>query len=302
MSWIDRSNKLISLNEQLALFGISKTAYYYKPVPESADNLRYMEIIDELYTEHPFYGSRRMTFILQQRGYHINRKRVTRLMRLMGIEAIYPKPNLSKAAAEHKKYPYLLRDVEITATNQVWSTDITYISVKGGFLYLCAVIDWYTRFVLSWRLSNTLDTGFCVEALEEAFKYGQPEIFNTDQGVQFTSKDFIKVLEARPDIKISMDGKGRALDNIFVERLWRTVKYENVYIKRYESGLLAAMGLAEYFKFYNNERPHQSLDYRTPRAAYFGKNPMIADAGALASGGLHPTLHSWGTDKAPTKL
>lgn len=256
------------------LTAVSKTAYYYKPIPESTENLRYMEIIDKVYTERPYYGSRKMVIALKRQGHIVNRKRVVRLMRLMGLEVFYPKPNLSKAVADHKKYPYLLRGVVITRRNQVWSTDITYIPLKGGFLYLVAVIDWYTRFVLSWRLSNTLDNSFCIEALQEAFRYGQPEIFNTDQGVQFTSTSFTQILEDH-NIKISMDGKGRALDNIFCERLWRTVKYENVYIKRYECGIEAVKGIAEYFKFYNNERPHQSLNYETPESLYFRQDTII---------------------------
>lgn len=274
-SWIDPSNQWLSVNEQLLLATVSKTAYYYEPVPESDENLFCMEIIDKVYTLHPFYGSRKMRLMLQQRGFNINRKRVVRLMRLMGLEAFYPKRNLSKASAEHKKYPYLLRGVVLIRPNQVWSTDITYIPLKGGFLYLVAIIDWYTRFVLSWRLSNTLDNRFCIEALEEAFQYGKPEIFNTDQGVQFTSVNFIEILEAQ-EIKISMDGKGRALDNVIVERLWRSVKYEDVYINRYETGLQAKHGLEAYFKFYNNERPHQSLDYKTPYLKYFGELPPAA--------------------------
>jgi putative transposase len=191
-------------------------------------------------------------------------------MRLMGLEAVYPRPNLSKSAFEIKKYPYLLRDVEIVAPNQVWSTDITYIPLKGGFLYLTAIMDWYTRYVLSWRISNTLDVAFCIEALEEALEKGKPGIFNTDQGCQYTSQDFTDVLKAN-QIQISMDGKGRALDNIFVERLWRTVKYEDVYIKRYENGPEAVRGLGTYMSFYNNERPHQSLGYSTPSMAYWGR-------------------------------
>lgn len=228
-----------------------------------------MEQIDRIYTDHPFYGSRRMRALLTREGHRVNRKRVVRLMRLMGIEALYPKPNLSKPALEAKKYPYLLRGVEINAANQVWSTDITYIPVKGGFLYLTAVMDWYTRYVLSWKISNTLDVSFCLEALEEALEKGRPDIFNTDQGCQYTSYDFTNALERR-QIQISMDGKGRALDNIFVERLWRTVKYEEVYIKKYETGLEVVKGLQTYMPFYNEKRPHQSLNYRTPSEAYWG--------------------------------
>lgn len=268
-SWIDKNDLQLSLNEQFSLSSVSKTAYYYEPVPETSENLHYMELIDREYTKHPFFGSRKMTAALRRAGHQINRKRVVRLMREMGLEAIYPKPNLSKALLQDKKYPYLLKDLKILAPNHVWSTDITYIPVKGGFLYLTAIMDWFTRYVISWRLSNTMDVGFCLEALEEALTKGKPEIFNSDQGSQFTSKEFTEAL-IKQDIRISMDGKGRAFDNIFVERLWRTVKYEEVYIKRYESGLDANQGLKAYIKFYNEERPHQALSYHTPCEAYHG--------------------------------
>ena len=223
--------------------------------------------MDREYTAHPFYGSRRMTAWLCAQGYPVNRKRIQRLMQLMGLEAIYPKPNLSKADAEHKKYPYLLRDLEINFPGHVWSTDITYIRLDGGFAYCTAIIDWYSRYVLSWKVSNTLDTGFCLEALEEALEVGKPEIFNTDQGVQYTSSAFTGVLE-RAGIRISMDGKGRALDNIFVERLWRSLKYEDIYLKDYSSVKEVRQGIDKYFSFYNNERLHQSLDYRCPRDVF----------------------------------
>lgn len=267
MGWIDKRNACLSLNEQFGLLGVSKTAYYYDPVPENEENLLLMEMIDKVFTDHPYYGSRRMTVTLQKQGQEVNRKRVVRLMRQMGLEAIYPKGKLSQPDEKNKKYPYLLRDVVVARPDQVWSTDITYIPVKGGFLYLTAVIDWRTRFVLSWRLSNTMDVSFCLEALEEALTLGRPEVFNSDQGSQYTSRDFTGVLESH-GIKISMDGKGRAFDNIFVERLWRTVKYEEVYIKRYESGLDAERGLRAYMKFYNEERPHQALEYETPGFVY----------------------------------
>jgi len=267
--WIDPDNKLLTLNEQLVLAAISKAGYYYEPAVESKANLLYMEIIDRLYTEHPYYGSRRMIVELKKLGHSVNRKRVRRLMQNMGIEAIYPKPKLSTPGKEAKKYPYLLRGVEVTRPNQVWSTDITYIPVRGGFLYLVAIIDWCSRYVLSWKLSNTLDLRFCIEALMEALQSSKPEIFNSDQGVQFTSNEFTSLLEEK-GIQISMDGKGRALDNIFVERLWRTVKYEEVYIKRYEDGASAHKGLGAFFPFYNERRPHQALEYKTPQEVYFG--------------------------------
>jgi putative transposase len=240
--WIDPNDELLSLNAQLALSGLSKASYYYEPVPETAWNLELMAMIDKLYTDYPFYGSRRMRAELRERGHEVNRKRVVRLMQKMGLQAIYPKKNLSKAAEHHIKYPYLLKDLTIDRPDQVWATDITYIRVGGGYLYLTAVMDWHTRFVLSWKISNTLDVGFCMEALEEALKIGKPEIFNSDQGCQYTSKDFTEALKVQ-GIQISMDGKGRAYDNIFVERLWRSVKYEEVYLKRYETGKEAVDGL-----------------------------------------------------------
>ena len=216
----------------------------------------------------PFYGSRRMTAILKRDGYEVNRKRVQRLMREMGIEALYPKRKTSVGDAEHKVYPYLLRGLEIERPNQVWSTDITYIPMRRGFLYLVAVLDWYSRYVLSWGVSNSLEKSFCIEALERALEKGLPEIFNTDQGSQFTSVEFTeRVLEA--GMRMSMDGRGRALDNVFVERLWRSVKYEEVYLKDYQSGAEAVAGLGSYLKYYNEERPHQGLGYRTPWEVHY---------------------------------
>jgi putative transposase len=259
----------VALTTQFDLIGVSRNAYYYEPLPETHENLLLMDLIDREYMAHPFYGSRRMVAVLDRMGYPVSRKRVVRLMRLIGIEAIYPKPNLSRLFADHKKYPYLLRDLPVVRPNQVWATDITYIPVQGGYLYLTAVMDWHTRYILSWRLSNTLDVRFCLEALEESLKYGTPEIFNSDQGSQYTSKEFTGFLESRA-IQISMDGKGRAYDNIFVERLWRTIKYEEVYLKRYETGFEAHKGLGMFITFYNEERPHQSLDYMTPKTAYYG--------------------------------
>ena len=222
-----------------------------------------MELIDQQYIETPYYGSRRMAAHLRRNGHNIYRKRVQRLMRLMGIEAIYPGPNLSKRRHKHKIYPYLLKNKEITHHNHVWSTDITYIKLTGGFVYLMAVIDWYSRYVLSWRLSNSLEVNFCVEGLLEALNKGRPEIFNTDQDSQFTSNDFLNPLLER-EVRVSMDGRGRAFDNIFVERLWRSVKYEEVYIKEYSGVKDAKKSLAEYFTHYNERRPHQSLGYKTP--------------------------------------
>jgi putative transposase len=242
---------------------------YYEPVGESAVNLGLMRLIDEQYLKTPFYGTRKMCVVLNEKGYRVNRKRVQRLMQLMGIEAIYQKPRTTWANQEHEKYPYLLEDLEVTRPNQAWATDITYIPMRHGFLYLVAIVDWFSRYVLSWKLSNSLDVSFCIEALGDALRLGKPEIFNSDQGCQFTSTDFTRILKEE-SIKISMDGKGRALDNIIVERLWRSVKYEEVYLKDYEQGSDAHNGLHRYFDFFNNERPHQSLRYKTPSVIYFG--------------------------------
>jgi putative transposase len=232
------------------------------------DECLLLQLLDEEYTRHPFYGTRRMTQYLRGLGYVINRKRVQRLMRTLGLAGMAPSPNTSKRHPQHKVYPYLLRGVEIIAPNQVWSTDITYIRLLHGFVYLVAIIDWYSRKVLAWRLSNTMDAGFCVDCLEEAIKnYGSPTIFNTDQGSQFTSDSFTGVL-IQHDITISMDGRGRCLDNVFTERLWRTVKYEDVYLKGYETLPTLLLGLTDYFLFYNGERRHQSLGYATPNAVY----------------------------------
>lgn len=228
-----------------------------------------MRLMDEQYLCTPFYGVLRMKEYLRGLGYNVNEKRVRRLLRKMGLMAIYPKPKLTTHNKSHEIYPYLLREVKIIKPNQVWSTDITYIPMKQGFLYLVAIIDWYSRYVLSWGLSNSLDLSFCIEALEEALKKDKPEIFNTDQGCQFTSKQFTSILKDN-SIKISMDGKGRAIDNIFIERLWRNVKYENIYIKEYQTGMDLYDGLNQYFEFYNNTRKHQSLNYKVPKLVYYG--------------------------------
>jgi len=257
----------ISIRRQCELLGVSRASWYYEPAAESEENLRLMRLIDEQYTRAPFYGSRRMTAWLQDRGHDVNRKRATRLMQLMGIEAVYPKPNLSRAAEGHKIYPYLLRGVEIARVNQVWSTDITYIRMAHGFVYLVAVMDWFSRFVLSWMLSLTMELDFCVAALKRALRWGRPEVFNSDQGSQFTSDDFTGELEQR-HIAISMDGRGRCRDNIFIERLWRSLKYEEVYLKDYTLVAEAQEGIGRYLRFYNYERLHSSLDYRTPASIY----------------------------------
>jgi putative transposase len=249
------------------LLDLARGSWYYEPAAETPENLKLMRRIDELYLKRPYFGSRRLADELQ-----VNRKRVQRLMRVMGIEAIYPKPRTTTRCPEHKIYPYLLRDLEIARPNHVWSADITYIPMRGGFLYLTAILDWYSRYVLAWRLSNSLDGSFCLEALEEALHIARPDIFNTDQGVQFTSLAFTGCLAAR-GIAISMDGRGRALDNVFVERLWRTVKYEEVYLKDYEDAWQAESSLGEYLEFYCHERRHQSLDKRTPAEVYAAGPP-----------------------------
>jgi putative transposase len=259
----------LSVRRQCQLLGLNRSSWYYEPVAESAENLALMRRIDEQYLRTPFFGSRRMSVWLEAQGHDVNRKRVQRLMRVMGLEAIYPKPRTTIAGAGHKIYPYLLRNVPVTRPNQVWSADITYVPLRSGFLYLMAILDWYSRYVLAWRLSNSLDADFCLEALEEALGRGRPEIFNTDQGVQFTSQEFTGRLESA-GVAISMDGKGRALDNVFVERLWRTVKYEEIYLKDYATGAECHGGLKSYLRFYCEERPHQSLDYRTPVEVYRG--------------------------------
>jgi putative transposase len=253
---------------QCELIGLNRSSLYYKPVEEDDYELLLKRLIDEQYTKTPFYGSRRMEASLRKNEHQVDRKTVIRLMREMGLEAIYPKPNLSKRANEHKIYPYLLRGVAITRPNQVWSADITYIRMHRGFMYLTAIIDWFSRYVVAWRVSNTLDQGFCLEALDQALQQAEPEIFNTDQGAQFTSKEFTGRLIDR-GIKVSMDGRGRALDNVFVERLWRSVKYEEVYLKDYQSVADGISGIKQYFRFYNTERLHQSLDYKTPERVHF---------------------------------
>lgn len=249
------------------MLGLPRSTLYYQAVPESDENLALMRLIDEQYLRTPYYGSRKMQRWLGDQNHVVNRKRVQGLMRRMGLEAIYPRPKTSFPGVGHKIYPYLLRGVEVVRPNQVWGTDITYVPMRHGFLYLTAVLDWYSRLVLSWRLSNSLDVQFCLEALEEALSKGTPEIFNTDQGSQFTSEAFVGRLESA-GVSVSMDGKGRALDNVFVERLWRTVKYEEVYLKAYTDGNEAWSSLERYFEFYCRERRHQALEYRTPWEVY----------------------------------
>ena len=274
---IDRDTQP-SISRQARLLGISRGSVYYKARPVSDANLLLMRRIDELHLEYPFAGSRMLCGLLKQDGHEVGRPHVATLMKRMGIEALYRKPNTSKPTPGHKIYPYLLRKLPITRPNQVWAMDITYIPMARGFIYLAAVLDWFTRRVLAWRVSITLEADFCIEAVEEALRrHGQPEIFNTDQGSQFTSTDFIKVLASR-EIKISMDGKGAWRDNVFVERLWRTIKYEEVYLRAYASVPEARASIRRYLGFYNSRRPHSSLDGKTPDQAYF--NPLMPEAAA----------------------
>ncbi len=251
---------------------------YYKPVGISECDIEMMNLLDKQHTKAPFYGVIKMTRYLSDKGFVVGKEHVRTLLRKMGLEAIFAKPNLSKPHSEHKIYPYLLKDVEIVRPNQVWSADITYIRLERGFAYLMAIIDWYSRYVISWRLSNTLDNDFCIAALEEGLhKYGLPEIFNSDQGSQFSSQDFTGILTGK-GILISMDGKGRAYDNIFIERLWRSVKYECIYLNDYQNIPEARDGLVNYFDFYNKERFHQALDYKTPEQIYFGEHKTTTKA------------------------
>jgi putative transposase len=258
----------ISVRRQCELLGVSRSGFYYEPEATNPEDLALMRLLDEQYTRTPFYGVRKMTAWLATVGHCHDVKRVRRLLRLMGLSAIYQKPNLSFNGTDHRRYPYLLRGVPIRRGNQVWSADITYIRLRGGFVYLVAILDWYSRYVLAWELSNTLDAGFCLEALDAALLRGQPDIFNTDQGAQFTCADFVGRLE-KAEVAISMDGKGRCFDNIFTERLWRSVKYEEVFLHDYETVVDARAGLKRYFTFYNDERLHQSLSYQTPAQVYW---------------------------------
>ena len=273
LAMVNRGHPGLSVVKQCRLLQLSRSAVYYRPTPTNPADLDLMAGMDRQYLKTPFYGSRRMTAWLRTQGHQVNRKRVRRLMRAMGLEAIYRKPNTSKPAPEHRIYPYLLKGVAVDRVNQVWAADITYLPMSRGFLYLVAIMDWHSRYVLAWRLSNTLEVGFCIAALKEALSKGQPEIFNTDQGSQFTSEAFCGLLLLR-GIKVSMDGKGRYLDNIFVERLWRSVKYEEVYLKAYRNGSEARRGIDAYLDLYNRERPHQALGYRTPAQVFAAGRPL----------------------------
>jgi putative transposase len=278
---IEPAHPKLSIVRQCDLLGLARASYYHQPEPESDENLRLMRVIDETYLAYPVFGSRQMTRWLRRQGHPVNRKRVRRLMLQMGLEAIYQKPNTSRKHPQNPVYRYLLRRMKVERPNQVWAADITYIPIQGGFIYLCAVIDWYSRAVLAWELSNTLDAGFCARAAARAIaEYGVPEIFNTDQGCQFTSAEFTQPLLAR-GIKISMDGRGRALDNVFVERLWRTVKYDEVYLKSYRSQIEADTSLGAFFRFYNERRPHSAFgdaEPLTPMEVYRRKPALALSA------------------------
>jgi putative transposase len=289
LALVDHDDPALPVVGQCRLLKVARSTLYYLPVAMSADDLAVMRRMDELYLASPFYGSRRMAAVLRRAGWVVNRKRVRRLMRLMGLRAIYQKPNTSQQHPEHKVYPYLLRGLIIDRPNQVWCADITYIPMAKGFVYLVAVMDWFSRRVLAWRVSITLETDFCLEALRDAMeRHGQPEIFNTDQGSQFTSADFVGELAGRK-VRISMDGRGRYLDNIFIERLWRSLKYEEVFLKAYGAVIEARRSIGKWLEFYNNERPHQALDYRTPREIFEGEacehvdnaSASLRDASAL---------------------
>lgn len=276
---VDRRHPSLSVVRQCKLVGVSRSSLYYQPAGISDEDLTLMKLIDRQYLSTPFYGSRRMAAWLKRQGKQVNRKHIQRLMRIMGLKAIYRRPRTSKPAPGNKIYPYLLRGMEVTQPNQVWAADITFLPMARGFLYLVAIIDWYSRYVLSWRLSNTLDAGFCVDALDEALSKGCPEVFNTDQGAQFTSEAFTGILEQH-GVRISMDGKERYGDNLFIERLWWTMKYEEVYLKAYQDGRDARVGLSTYFRFYNNERLHQTLGYLTP-AEVFTSNTVESAYGDM---------------------
>ena len=299
---VDREHRKLPIVRQCALLGVSRSSLYYRPKGASEADLSLMREMDRQYLETPFYGSRRMKAWLERQGKQVSRKRVQRLMRVMGLRAIYRRPRTSQPAPEHRVYPYLLRNARVTRPNQVWAADITYLPMARGFLYLVAIMDWHSRYVVAWRLSNTLEAGFCSEALAEALARGWPEVFNTDQGSQFTSREFTQVLQDR-GVKISMDGKGRYQGNIFVERLWRTVKYEEVYLKAYVNAVEARRELGAYFRFYNNLRPHQALGYRTPAEVFHGdqtvreeesKDRRCSDGPVLGSyvGVTGPSLNS----------
>jgi len=281
------------MKKQCQLLGLNRSSLYYKPVGPSESDLQVMQLIDRQYLETPFYGARKLAAWLKGKGQTVNRKRVRRLMQLMGLQAIYRRPRTSKPGPGHKIYPYLLRGLTITRPNQVWATDITYIPMQKGFLYLVVILDWYSRHILAWRLSNSLENDFCLEALQEALKKVQPEIFNTDQGSQFTSKEFIALLENQ-GIRVSMDGSGSYNDNLFVERFWRTLKYEEVYLKAYSDAREARREIGRYIQFYNGERPHQALGYQTPAEVYYAEPIAVVKEGMLISGKYPQSIYTSG--------
>lgn len=272
-SLLEADHASISLRRQCDLLGLPRSTAYYTPIPESQENLALMKEIDAIYLDNPSYGSRSIAAVLMNSGWEVNRKRVQRLMRLMNIAGVTPKRNTSKPSPGHRVFPYLLRNVAISHPDQVWSTDITYVPLRNGFVYLTAVMDWYSRYVLSWKLSNRLEGSFCLEALDEALQHGKPEVFNTDQGSQFTSAAFVNRLLDRA-VAVSMDGRGRALDNVFIERLWRSVKYQEIYLRDYATVADVEEGLRLYFEKYNHERPHQSLGNLTPAKVYEWGTPV----------------------------
>ena len=280
--WIDTKDARLSLAGQCRLLGLSRSGLYYEVAPESAENQALMRLLDQEYTRHPFYGVRRMTWFLGQEGFVANPKRVRRLLRLMGLEALYPKPRLSAGDGRPGRFPYLLRGVAVERANQVWCTDLTYIQLAGGFIYLTVVLDWRTRYVISWRLSDCLEGEFCLAALEEALATARPEIFNNDQGTQFTCAEYVGRLQ-QAGVQISWDGRGRVFDNIFVERFWRTVKYEDVYLRDYRTMSEAQTGLGRYIEFYNWRRPHSALENQPPAAAYFGSLQKRAGKGTMSN-------------------
>ncbi len=290
MALIDRADGELPLVAQAELLGLSRASLYYKRVPPSAQEIAIKHRIDELYTAHPFYGSRRLTVCLQREGLRINRKAVQRYMREMGIVAIYPSPNLSQRALAHRVYPYLLRGVRAAEPDHIWGIDITYVRLVGGWLYLVAVLDWYSRYVISWEVSDSLEIEFVLAAVDGALRRSKPSIWNSDQGSHFTSPQYIERLQ-EASVQISMDGKGRALDNIFTERLWRTIKYEEIYLHDYTTPRIARQGLTRYIEFYNHERPHQALNYRTPAEVYGGARPAIHLRQNTTPKGAEPTLN-----------
>ncbi|NDG27473.1 MAG: IS3 family transposase [Proteobacteria bacterium] len=288
---IEASHTELSVVRQCQLLNVNRSTWYYQPVPISAEELAIMKRLDELYTAHPFLGARKLTYLLTQEGYGVNHKRVSRLMREMGLEAIYPKPKTSITAPENKIYPYLLRNVSIVTPDQVWATDITYIRMHQGFIYLSAILDWFSRYIIAWGISISMDLEFCLDVLGQALALGTPNVFNTDQGSQYTSPQHTGMLETA-GIEVSMDGRGRYLDNIFTERLWRTIKYEEVYLKDYESIQEARSSLKAYIQFYNLERPHQALGYQTPYQVYQNRSGLCREAiqspVGLQTASLHP--------------